>query len=101
MGSCLKGRNIQSMLLYAVVQFLLRFNLHLLLGFPGGSVVKNLPANAEDADSIPGSGRSPGEKNGYPRQPVFLPGKFHGGRILGGYSPGRRGVAKSWTQLND
>ena len=28
------------------------------LGFPGGSVVKNLPANAGDAGSIPGSGRS-------------------------------------------
>ena len=28
-------------------------------GFPGGSVVKNLPANAGDASSIPGSGRSP------------------------------------------
>ena len=29
--------------------------------FPGGSVVKNLPANAGDSSSIPGSGRSPGE----------------------------------------
>ena len=28
-------------------------------GFPGGSVVKNLPANAGDARLIPGSGRSP------------------------------------------
>ena len=34
------------------------------LGFPGGSVVKNLPANAENISSIPGSGRSPGEGNG-------------------------------------
>ena len=33
-------------------------------GFPGDSVVKNLPANAGDAVSIPGSGRSPGEGNG-------------------------------------
>ena len=33
-------------------------------GFPGGSVVKTLPANAEDAGSIPGSGRSPGDGNG-------------------------------------
>ena len=31
------------------------------LGFPGGSVVNNSPANAEDAGSVPGSGRSPGE----------------------------------------
>ena len=37
-------------------------------GFPGGSVVKNLPANAGDGGSIPGSGRSPGEGNGNPLQ---------------------------------
>ena len=28
----------------------------MLLGFPGGSAVKNLPANAGDSGSIPGSG---------------------------------------------
>ena len=28
-------------------------------GFPGGLVVKNLPANAGDVGSIPGSGRPP------------------------------------------
>ena len=28
------------------------------LGFPGGSVVKNLPANAGDVGSIPDPGRS-------------------------------------------
>ena len=36
-------------------------------GFPGGSVVKNLPANAGDtrnAGLTPGSWRSPGEENG-------------------------------------
>ena len=30
----------------------------------GGSVVKNLPANAAYMSLIPGSGRSPGEGNG-------------------------------------
>ena len=35
-------------------------------GFPGGSVVKNPPANAGDVGLIPGSGRSPGEGNGNP-----------------------------------
>ena len=30
-----------------------------LIGFPGGLVVKNLPANAGDSDSIPGPGRFP------------------------------------------
>ena len=38
------------------------------LGFPGGSVVKNLPANAGDTSSIPGSGRSLGEGIGNPVQ---------------------------------
>ena len=37
-----------------------------LMGFPGGSVVKNLPAIAGDMGLIPGSGRSPGEGNGNP-----------------------------------
>ena len=32
----------------------------------GGSVVKNLPANAVDVGSIPESGRSPGGGNGNP-----------------------------------
>ena len=31
-------------------------------------MVKNLPANAGDTGSIPGSGRSPGEGNGNPLQ---------------------------------
>ena len=31
-------------------------------------MVKNLPANAGDAGSIPGPGRSPGEGNGNPLQ---------------------------------
>ena len=33
------------------------------MGFPGGSVVKNLPA-MQETGSIPGLGRSPGEGNG-------------------------------------
>ena len=43
------------------------------MGFPGGSVVKNLPADEEDTDSVPGPGRSPGEGNGKLTL-VFLPG---------------------------
>ena len=34
------------------------------MAFPDGSVVKNLPASAEDAGLIPGMGKSPGEGNG-------------------------------------
>ena len=41
------------------------------IGFPGGAMVTNLPANAgraQDAGSIPGLGRSPGRGNGNPLQ---------------------------------
>ena len=38
------------------------------MGFPGGSVVENPPANAGDVGSFPGSGRSPREGNGNPLQ---------------------------------
>ena len=38
------------------------------MGFPGGSVVKNLPAKAGDLGLIPDLGRSPGEGNGNPLQ---------------------------------
>ena len=44
-------------------------DIHLLRGFPGGSGVKNLPANAGDSreeGSIAGWGRSPGGGNGNP-----------------------------------
>ena len=43
----------------------------IILGFPSGSVVKNLPASAEDArdlGSIPGSERFPGVGNDNPLQ---------------------------------
>ena len=36
-------------------------------------MVKNLPANAGDMGWIPGSGRSPGEKNGNPLLPGSSP----------------------------
>ena len=38
------------------------------MGFPGGSAIKNPPANAGDSGLIPGMGRSPGEGNGKPLQ---------------------------------
>ena len=37
-------------------------------GFPDGSVIKNLPANAGDTGLIPGLGRSLGVRNGNPLQ---------------------------------
>ena len=38
------------------------------MDFPSASVVKNLPTNARDMGSIPGSGRFPGEGNSNPLQ---------------------------------
>ena len=41
-------------------------------GFPGGSVIKNPRADAGDIGLIPGSGRSPGERNCSPLQSSCL-----------------------------
>ena len=67
------------------------------MGIPGGSVVKNPPANAEDMDSIPGSERSPGEGNGNPLQHLAseIPGTEEPVRLTCMASQ------KSQTQLND
>ena len=46
-------------------------------GFLGGSDGKESACNAGDPGLIPGSGRYPGEKNGYPLQ-NSLPGECHG-----------------------
>ena len=43
-----------------------------MVGFPGGLVIKNPPANAGDAGSIPGLGRSPGDGNSTPFQSSCL-----------------------------
>ena len=68
-----------------------------LMGFTGGSVVKNPPANSGDVCSIPGSGRSPGEGTGYPLQYSCLENPMDGGAwwaiVLG--------ITNSWKWLND
>ena len=43
-------------------------NLLIGMDFPGGSGVKNLPANTGDSSSILGLERAPGEGNGNPHQ---------------------------------
>ena len=76
---------------------------HTYMDFPGGSVVKNPPANARDLSSIPRSGRSPGSspspleipilpwRREWLPTPVFLHGEFHEQKNLVGHSPwGRR-----------
>ena len=56
------------------------------MGFPGGSVVKNPPANAGDIGSIPGPGRSPGGGNGNPHQYSCLENPVESG-MQSNYSP--------------
>ena len=65
--------------------------------FPGGTGVKNLPADAGDAGSIPGSGRSPGERNSHPLQCSCLGNPMDRGASKATVP----GVAKNWTQLSD
>ena len=57
---------------YVYVAFGITVSLISHTGFPGGSVVKNQPANAGDVELTPGPGRSPGEGNGNSLQYSFL-----------------------------
>ena len=70
------------------------------MGFPGGSVVQNLPANIGDAGdlgAIPGLGKSPGEGNGNPLQCSCLDSPMD----REAWNVTVHGAAKSWTQLSD
>ena len=72
-------------------------------GFSGGTVVKNLPANAgygTDVGSVPGWGRSLGEGNGNPFQYSCLENP-HGRRRLVGYSPWGHKELDTTEQLNN
>ena len=66
-------------------------------GFPDGSVVKNPPANAEDAGSVAGSGRSPGERSSNQLQCSCL------GNLMdrGAWRATVHGVTKSQTGLSN
>ena len=48
------------------------FKIYLILGFPGGAVVENLPANAGDTGSSPGPGRSHMPRCNWAREPQLL-----------------------------
>ena len=65
--------------------------------FPGGSDSKESACNTGDLGSIPGSGRSSGERNGNPLQYSCLDNS----RDRGAWQVTVPGVAKSQTQLND
>jgi len=56
------------------------------MGFPGGSVVENPPANEGDIGLDPWVRKIPWRRKWQPTS-VFLPGKFHGQRNLAAYNP--------------
>ena len=66
------------------------------MGFPGGAVVKNLPANAGDTRFIPWVRKFPWRRKWQPTL-EFLPGTFHGQRSLAGYSPWGCRVGHDWA----
>ena len=69
------------------------------VGFPGDSVVKNLPANSGDSGdvgSIPGSWRFP-ERNGKPLQYSYLENPMD----LGAWPAAVHGIARSQARLSE
>ena len=78
---------LASLLIYTV--------LFICKGFPGGSEVKVSACNAGDLGLIPGSERSPGERNGNPLQYSCPKNPMDGGAWWATV----HGVAKSQTQL--
>ena len=69
----------------------------IVMSFPDGSVVKNLPASARDVGSTLGLGRSPGEGNGNPLQYSCLTNPMD----RGAWWATVHGVAQSQTQFSD
>ena len=67
------------------------------MGLPWGSDGKESTCSAEDLDSIPGSGRSPGEGNGYPLQYSFLENSMD----RRAWWVTAQGVTRSQIQLNN
>ena len=69
-------------------------------GFPGGSVVKNPPANAgdtRDVGSIPELGRSPGGGQGNPLQYFCLGNPMN----REAWQTTVHGIMKSWKGMNN
>ena len=62
------------------------------MGFPGGLDSKESTSHEGDLGSIPGSGRSAGERNGYPLQYCYLENSMD----RGVWGATVHGVTKSW-----
>ena len=67
------------------------------MDFPGGSDGKESACNARDLGSIPESGSSPGERNGYSLQNSLQENSMD----RGDWWATVHGVTKSWTQLSN
>ena len=70
----------------------------IIMGFPGGTVAKDLSANpgdSRDSGLIPGLGRAPGEGNGSLLQYYCLENPI--AEEPGGYSPWGRRVRQDWA----
>ena len=81
-------------LAWALLSYLLPWHW---MGFPGGSSGKESACNAGDLGLIPGSGRCPGEGNGYSRQYSCLENPMD----RGAWWATVYGVTKSQTRLKD
>ena len=88
---CSSGDDLAPVCLHDRIYFI-----YLQRGFPGGTVVKNSPANARKVHLIPASGRSPGEENG--NHSSILTWKISWTEEPGVLQTMR--VSKSQTQLN-
>ena len=65
--------------------------------FPVAQMIKESACNMGDLGSIPGAGRSSGEKNGNPLQYSCLKNPMD----RGAWQATICGITKSWTQLNN
>ena len=85
----LSGFSLGLFLIYQSYLIIIFYQLDLIMGFPGGSAVRNPPANAgdmRDMGSDPWFQKMPWRRK-WQCTLVFLPGEFHGQRSLAGYSP--------------
>ena len=86
--------------MYDICTYIPHMYLHVFIytyGSPGGSVVKNLPANAGDTGSIPRSGKIPREVNSNPLQYPCLGNSMD----RGAWRATVHGVTKSQTWFSD
>ena len=92
-----RGHKFLDMQFFALISSLIVLCLENTMGFPGGSVGKESAYNAGEADSIPGSQRSPGKGNGNPLQYSCLENPMDRGTWWATVHE----VTNSWTWLSN